>query len=154
MDQYKIAFELSDRREIWWFPILFLALLCIGFYLVKRYRRHKLMEELVGWTFLIIGLAGPLLFGWAFYSSFSYKRALLTGRYNVVTGRVEHFHPMPIQGHSEETFVVSGVRFSYSDYEVTYCFNQSASHGGPIRDGLPVRISYIDNCILKLETGE
>ncbi len=30
-------------------------------------------------------------------------------------------------------------------------FNNAASRGGPIREGLPVRISHIGNTILKLE---
>jgi hypothetical protein len=30
-------------------------------------------------------------------------------------------------------------------------FNNTSSHGGPIREGLPVRVSYVGNTILKLE---
>jgi hypothetical protein len=40
---------------------------------------------------------------------------------------------------------------SYSDYVVTAGFNNTASHGGPIRQDLPVRISYVGNSIVKLE---
>jgi hypothetical protein len=43
--------------------------------------------------------------------------------------------------------------FCYSDYEVTAGFNNSASHGGPIREGLPVRVSYIGNTIVRLEVS-
>jgi hypothetical protein len=66
-------------------------------------------------------------------------------------GKVEHFRPMPYEGHPEESFSVAGHTFTYSDYVDAQCFNNSASHGGPIRDGLPVRISYTDNCILRIE---
>jgi hypothetical protein len=45
------------------------------------------------------------------------------------------------------------VEFSYSDYVIVPCFNNTASHGGPIRDGLRVRIAYSGNCILKLEVA-
>lgn len=50
-----------------------------------------------------------------------------------------------------ESFNVNGVKFEYSDYVITPGFNNAASKGGPIKEGLPVRISYIDGTILKLE---
>jgi hypothetical protein len=58
---------------------------------------------------------------------------------------------MPKSGHKMESFTVNGVKFEYSDFVVTPGFNNATSHGGPIREGLPVRISHIDNTILKLE---
>ncbi|GAC1417844.1 MAG: hypothetical protein NVSMB69_18760 [Novosphingobium sp.] len=50
-----------------------------------------------------------------------------------------------------EHFDVAGVTFSYSDYVITAGFNNSASHGGPIREALPVRICHRDGEILRLE---
>ena len=77
------------------------------------------------------------------------------GQLAVVSGPVENFHPMPVEGHDSERFTVSNVHFAYSDYVVTAGFNQSSSHGGPIREGLQVRISYdgpsADATIVKLE---
>ena len=65
---------------------------------------------------------------------------------------------MPYEGHATEHFVVNGVRFEYSDFEVTSGFNNTSSHGGPVRQGLYVRIHYIErnskNVILKLEIKE
>ncbi|WP_322021733.1 MULTISPECIES: hypothetical protein [unclassified Burkholderia] len=52
-----------------------------------------------------------------------------------------------------ERFCVGQVCFSYSDYVVTGGFNNTASHGGPIRAGLPVRGSYVDGLIVKLEVA-
>lgn len=37
---------------------------------------------------------------------------------------------------------------------VTSAFNNTSSHGGPIREGLPVRVTYSRNAILKLEILE
>jgi len=73
--------------------------------------------------------------------------------YSIAEGTVANFHPMPYSGHQNETFSVNGVEFSYSDYVLVPCFNNTASHGGPIRDGLRVRIAYSGNCILKLEVA-
>jgi len=69
-------------------------------------------------------------------------------------GTVTNFHPMPYSGHQSETFSVNGMQFSYSDYVLIPCFNNTSSHGGPIREGLRVRIAYSGNCILKLEVSQ
>jgi hypothetical protein len=79
------------------------------------------------------------------------KRALEAGDCETIEGRVEHFHPMPKSGHDMERFEVAGVKFEYSDYVLSAGFNNTASHGGPIYEGLPVRICHRDGAILRLE---
>lgn len=80
--------------------------------------------------------------------------ALKNGHVQVVQGLVTDFQPMPAAGHSMEQFCVSGACFKYSDYVVTSGFNNTSSHGGPIRQGLPVRVTYVGNSILKLEVAQ
>lgn len=74
----------------------------------------------------------------------------------VIEGVVEQFHPMPYTGHDTERFVVGDVHFAYSDFSVTAGFNHTSSHGGPIHEGLRVRIHYLGDkseaTIVKLET--
>lgn len=48
-------------------------------------------------------------------------------------------------------FTVKAQRFCYSDYEVTPGFHNAASHGGPIRAGIHVRIAYLGPAILRLQ---
>ena len=83
------------------------------------------------------------------------REALLTGKCSVVAGAVTDFVPMPGEGHKNESFKVQGTGFSYSDYSPQAGFNNSSSHGGPIKEGLKVRISYLtengENEIAKLE---
>ena len=81
-------------------------------------------------------------------------RAFQTGQYAIVEGTVEDFHPMPYEGHDEECFTVGSQRFCYSDYIVTPGFRNAASHGGPIRSGIHVRVAYLGGNILRLETAE
>jgi len=52
-----------------------------------------------------------------------------------------------------ERFCVSGVCFAYSDFVITSGFNNTSSHGGPIREGLPVRVTYVGDMIVKLEVA-
>jgi hypothetical protein len=83
--------------------------------------------------------------------------AVREGNVHSVEGPVEAFHPMPAAGHDTERFTVQGTAFAYSDYESLGAFNNSASHGGPLRSGLPVRITYVAtggrNLIVRLEVG-
>jgi hypothetical protein len=64
------------------------------------------------------------------------RTALATGKVTVIEGLVTDFRPMPYSGHANESFVVGGTRFSYSDYAVTAAFNNTRSHGGPIDNGV------------------
>jgi hypothetical protein len=84
-------------------------------------------------------------------SNYNAAKALRTGDYKVVEGRVENFRPVPWYGKGDESFDVNNVPFAYSDYILTAGFNTYASHGGRIRAGLPVRIAYKDGEILRLE---
>lgn len=70
---------------------------------------------------------------------------------SIAEGPVTNFIPMPYTGHSMESFTLNGHRFSYSDYVVTSGFHNTISHGGPIHEGLYVRITYSGNSILRLE---
>jgi len=70
-----------------------------------------------------------------------------------VEGKVENFHPMPAEGHDLESFDVAGQHFEYSDFIVSAGFNNTASHGGPIREGLRVRICEREGEILILEVA-
>lgn len=85
-------------------------------------------------------------------------KAFQSGQYSVVEGPVTNFDPMPFEGHKLECFSVREERFCYSDYVVTPGFRNTASHGGPIRSGLLVRVGYrktgIRNTILLLEVAK
>jgi hypothetical protein len=80
--------------------------------------------------------------------------AFQSGHYSFVEGVVTDFHPMPYEGHDEECFSVGSQRFCYSDYIVTPGFHNAASHGGPIRAGLHVRIAYSFSTILRLDVAK
>jgi hypothetical protein len=76
------------------------------------------------------------------------------GTAQFVEGRVSHFDPMPASGHGLESFSVEGVEFRYSDYLINAGFNNTQSQGGPIREGMPVKIWYFKDQILRLEVAK
>jgi hypothetical protein len=112
-------------------------------------------RKIFSWFFLCFALAGAVVTFRTTTASYDSAAELeREHRYNVVEGKVEKFVPMPYQGHVRESFVVGGKNFSYSDYILTGCFNNTTSHGGPIHAGLLVRVAYAGNCIVRLEVGQ
>jgi hypothetical protein len=76
------------------------------------------------------------------------------GCVELVEGTVRDFIPMPYAGHAMERFCIQSKCFEYSDYDVTSGFNNTSSHDGPIREGLPVRVTFVGGTIVKLEIKE
>ena len=79
-----------------------------------------------------------------------------SGEYEVVEGYIENFDPMPYEGHAEESFEINGVKFSYSDYRITFGYNNAKSHGGVIEgNGQHLKIGYVvgngENIIVYIE---
>jgi hypothetical protein len=95
-----------------------------------------------------IALAATLLQHW------ETQDLLRDPQLSVVEGPVTDFVPMPEAGHAMETFRVQGQSFSYSDFVVVPGFHNATSHGGPIRDGLYVRVTHVGDVILKIEVAQ
>ncbi|MEW1780679.1 hypothetical protein AB0305_00625 [Arthrobacter sp. NPDC080086] len=161
--EYRTVFDVAEvGYKAWTFPAFGLIFVAIGGVLVA-YRKR-----LPGWSkwhprastafvFYFFGFA-ILWTSTAAISTFSQYSALSKARADncvrVVEGLVTDFKPMPVTGHAMERFCVSGKCFEYSDYIVTSGFNNTRSHGGPIHEGLQVRVSYVGNTIVKLEIAE
>jgi hypothetical protein len=78
----------------------------------------------------------------------------LQGKAEVIEGAVSNFKPGTNErGSAYESFCVKGACFTYSDYEESAGFNTMAINGGPIREGLPVRLTFVANTIVKLEVA-
>ncbi len=72
-------------------------------------------------------------------------------RWAVLRRRGKSHRPDPMPRRSDESFVVGDRRCAYSDDLVTAGFHNTRRHGGPIREGLYVRVTYFGNSILRLE---
>ena len=105
--------------------------------------------------FLAFALVWTGLVAWFGYRNHAaLLDAVHTRGVQVVEGRVSDFRPMPWAGHAMERFCIEGHCFEYSDFDKSSGgFNNTSSHGGPIRDGLPVRVSYVGGTIVKLEVA-
>jgi hypothetical protein len=156
---YENVFDITQKPFEWWWPAFGLIFVAIGIALIafgSKINRNKNPKNLgfslsvdsrfLGLFFVVFASGWTLLaFGGTYSSYRDYLHAYQTGQYSVIEGPVEDFHPMPYEGHQDECFRVKKEKFCYSDYVVSPGFNQSASHGGPIRAGLPVRIAYYED---------
>lgn len=163
---YKTVFEVTDKGFDYdtLTPLLFIAIgLGVSLFNLK-YNKSKSFKRNYAIVF------GFIFSGFALIMSFFTIPSYITdrnktnemyqnGNFLTVEGKIENFDPMPHSGHAVESFNVNGVHFEYSDFMSVHGFNNTASHGGPLkRNGQQVRLSYIsvngDNRILKIELKE
>jgi hypothetical protein len=111
---------------------------------------------------LLVAYVAPVVFIVVFASALLHtyrlhlrlRKAVRDGTAQLIEGYVTHFSPMPYEGHADESFVINGNTLAYSDFNVTGCFNNTSSHGGPIREGLRIRIWVVNDCIARLEVAD
>jgi hypothetical protein len=159
---YRTVFDVSQNGyAAWWFPafgliFVFLAAGAVmGLPGLRWGQRGRVKDWFslgftVFWTLAVLGAT------FADYRDAVSK--LREGKYAVVEGPVSDFAALPKGGwwldQKAETFVVDGRRFTYSGAVVTAGFHQMASQGGPIHEGLQVRIAYSGSEILRLEIAQ
>ena len=152
--QYKLVFDAVDAGyRNWTFPAFGLIFVAFGVLLVAS-RKSALLSKKPAWfPYALLGFA---VF-WvviAFTATYRDYERVKSAHPEVVEGVVTDFVPMPYTGHAMESFCVKDRCFSYSDYVVTAGFNNTSSHGGPIREGLPVRVTFVGNEIVRLEVAK
>jgi len=159
---FHTVFDASNSGyRYWWFPAIGLVFVGIGLAvptLIRTGAFRKPAPWMEKWFprfflgFAIVWTSASFLATFVEYRTS--VNALKANNAQVIEGPVTDFHPMPFSGHADESFVVNGVKFAYSDYVVTAGFNNTASHGGPIREGLVVRIWHFRGRILRLDVKD
>ncbi|WP_394246749.1 hypothetical protein [Vibrio profundi] len=71
----------------------------------------------------------------------------------VSTGIVKNVNYIVKNG-NQESFSINEYTFKYSHNEFTSFFNKTKNIGGPIKEGLPVRVTHYEGQIIKLEISE
>ena len=168
---YHTVFDAAtDGFRAWPFVGVGLVITAVGAALVFA---PSVMEELApgglqgsarkvfSWVFFLFALTLLVLVGVANVRSYlEVRSASLNASCTLVSGVVSNFVPMPYGGHAMESFTVGEVPFEFSNYVMTSGFNNTQSHGGPIRQGLPVEICYIEqtspngNVIVRLKVAD
>ena len=160
MMTYVVVFDASTegyRGYMFLWPLLAFVVVGTGWILWQRRLARSArnwLRQFSPYIFTTIGVLSTAAVNVVSYRDYrEMVQRLNAGKYTVVEGRVQQFDPMPWGGHKNETFVVDDHFYSYSDYQVTAGFNRTSSHGGPIRQGLHVRIADVDGVIGRLEVA-
>jgi hypothetical protein len=151
--QFETAFDITTASYAWHYPAIGLPFLVIAtvWSLYDWYHPKSLKRWMPRLCACFCAFWSILVFCTTFPEWLAGRRALRDHTAAVVEGPVEDFVPMPFEGHADESFTVRGVRFFYSDYNMSSTFNNTSSHGGPVRAARYVRVHYVGNAILKLE---
>ncbi len=156
---YIIVYDLAQAGIDWSIPAIGCVLFAVGLLIIwlpaalRRLIPFGLADRIQrGFGFFPL-LASFIAIGVSLQSIdeyFALKKLEERGQFKTIEGTVQNFRPMPAAGHSLESFDVRGIRFGYSDFVLKPGFKNTAAYGGPIREGLPVRIAYSDGTILRL----
>jgi hypothetical protein len=150
----KTLFDITAKPFDWMSLVPPTGLLLVGIFLTQMERKNigKFLIRRIGH---ILCFVAAIIAAYTSAKWFTTKRAgalaLEKGKCSVIQGEVTSFRPMTYAGQPHESFSIGNQSFSYSDFVVTPCFNNSSSHGGPMRPGLHLRVSYSDDCILRIE---
>ncbi len=105
------------------------------------------MKVMLGFSIFWTVLAALFTFGKYFYL----LDIRMHNKYAVVEGTVKQFVPGPSNGKGDESFIVNRKKFAYSDFLLNGGFNNTSPYGGPIHEGLKVRVGYTGDDIIRLE---
>jgi hypothetical protein len=149
------VFDIFDSGfKDWTFPAFGLFFVTIGILMFSFPQIIKTSGKFFRYFYLGFAIFFTLIVYFSMYSKHQHHLMLAQeNKWRLVEGPVENFVPMPFFGKGLESFSVSGVKFGYSDDLVIDGFNNTSSHGGPIKKDSYVRIWYdpSGNQILRLE---
>ncbi len=147
---YVTFFDVSQAGyRQWTFPAFGFIGVFLGL-LGLLYRSRLIRYPWAVLIFSVVWTIGAFQCTYPAYAALS--AALAESRCEVVEGRVTDFQLLPPTGiQKAESFVVAGTRFKYAGGVATAGFTQMRSQGGPMRDGLQVRIHHFHGEIARLE---
>lgn len=83
-----------------------------------------------------------------------FQRAFATGAVEVVEGRVRDFVPGGADGHPMESFRIGQRTLRYSTSDITSAYHITAADGGRLREEQLVRVTIVENRIVRLEISD
>jgi len=153
MNGFHTVFEASWSDLPWVMTLIGPAILVLA-YVVARHSPKQHAKAVAGLA-LIIGTFWTIFMGMLFFQSAKVVNDFRSGQAQTLEGVITNFTPMPTQGHATESFTLNGEQFAYSNLEFHGpCFDRTVTVGGPMKNGLHVKLSRVGKCIVKLEIAD
>lgn len=155
-----IVFDLLDIEYpdfgFLWFGLMFAA---IGLLYNLGKKKRKVFSGIKRYDWIF----GLFLWGGLFWmlgmSIFSYeelsraKKDYLAGNYETIEGLVTDYRLSTRNDIRSVSFSVKKIRFSYSDFDTSPGFKGRQPNTGILKNGVWVRIRYIDDMIVRVSLG-
>jgi hypothetical protein len=149
---FETVFAFDEVHYAGWGPVVVgLVILVVGTLAVagKTFLWRGSQPPPMSWAVLTLGVFWSVVATITNYGEYSAaRRAMETKQYSVIEGPVTGFSELPKK---TEQFTVRGKMFSYSGDKDSPGFHLVRLDGGPVHEGEYVRVTYVDNTILKLE---
>jgi hypothetical protein len=151
---FSTAYVVTKNGFYWILPLALTAIVITSL-VIFRFTTNQGAKTLLRVILLVGGVIALLGMIFTVGDYVGNSITYLRGHYSTIEGTVADFSPLPAaKGDYTESFSVNGRSFSYSDFLAGQgCFNHSSTYGGPVRQGLYVRIAYEGNCILRLDVA-
>lgn len=141
---------MAISKEYIIFPLLLLII--VSYFSIRKNEYRKVFVFSVIFSLWIVVLSVGILFRYSTYTKI--KNARLNNEFEIVNGTIDKLK-IETGRINFQKFTVNGVLFEISDNVTNGGYNKTVLNGSPIREGLCVKIYYInkinDNIIVRLE---
>ena len=158
--QYNVVFDVAEQGYRTWklalLPALAVAAITLPWFVSaqrhdvtdsERRNARAIVRTMV--TIFVSFSVYLLIHSWSEYEEFVQR--LRSGDFRTLSGPITDFQPGGVSGNRIEHFRVDDVAFDYGTAELTSAFHRTAGNGGPMREGLQVRLAVTGNKILRVE---
>jgi hypothetical protein len=163
---YDVIFDVRQQTIIIWESIAPLVLFSIVLAVAGIGVLRRIIPATIGtprWaaaTFCFVGALFSIYLALNTYINTQrtkehYANILANNKGSSIEGCVVEYRPRETLDRGPlESFRVDGILFEYNGSQSHYGFHLTKARGGPIREGLPVRITYMNDVILRIEVAE
>jgi len=158
---YRVVYDVRHAMpNVWWLIVIPLVLGPVGYGIYRQAHRFDSSKPGFVGLFLMFmaGLGTLFVIGGSLLPYLGMRSHLARGAYRVREGTVRNFVPGDAGDHRSESWVLQSVsdsvNYSYSPSIVDAGYDQTAPHGGQVREGTRVRVWEVGGRIARLEIAQ
>jgi hypothetical protein len=158
---YRVVYDIRHAMpNDWWLIMISLVLGPVGYGIYRQAHRFESSKTGFVGLFLVFmaGLVALFVMGGSLLPYLGLRSHVARGAYRVIEGTVRSFVPGDPGDHRSESWVLQSwsdsIRYSYSPSIVGAGYDQTAPHGGQVREGVRVRVWDVGGRIARLEIAQ